>query len=90
MASVSLPVVAADDPIARAGAVARLRAMDPAGRADAARRAAVPFTYAGQAEEFERLYREIRPLRIYEGTTEIQKLIVGSSLVKQARESDES
>lgn len=29
----------------------------------------------------ERLYREIRPLRIYEGTTEIQKLIIGSALV---------
>jgi len=28
----------------------------------------------------ERLYREIRALRIYEGTTEIQKLIIGSSL----------
>jgi acyl-CoA dehydrogenase len=32
----------------------------------------------------ERLYREIRPLRIYEGTTEIQKLIIGSALVKPA------
>ncbi len=32
----------------------------------------------------EQLYREIRPLRIYEGTTEIQKLIIGSALVKQA------
>jgi acyl-CoA dehydrogenase len=31
----------------------------------------------------ERLYREIRPLRIYEGTTEIQKLIIGSSFVKE-------
>jgi acyl-CoA dehydrogenase len=31
----------------------------------------------------ERLYREIRPLRIYEGTTEIQKLIIGSALVKE-------
>jgi acyl-CoA dehydrogenase len=30
----------------------------------------------------ERLYREIRPLRIYEGTTEIQKLLIGSALVK--------
>ncbi len=30
----------------------------------------------------ERLYREIRPLRIYEGTTEIQKLIIGGALVK--------
>ena len=28
----------------------------------------------------ERLYREIRPLRIYEGTTEIQKLIIGGAL----------
>lgn len=28
----------------------------------------------------DRLYREIRPLRIYEGTTEIQKLIIGSAL----------
>jgi len=27
--------------------------------------------------EIEALYREIRPLRIYEGTTEIQKLIIG-------------
>jgi len=29
------------------------------------------------------LYREIRPLRIYEGTTEIQKLIIGAALTKQ-------
>lgn len=28
----------------------------------------------------DRLYREIRPLRIYEGTTEIQKLIIGSAI----------
>ncbi len=27
------------------------------------------------------LYREIRPLRIYEGTTEIQKLIIGGALL---------
>jgi acyl-CoA dehydrogenase len=30
----------------------------------------------------ERLYREIRPLRIYEGTTEIQRLIIAKSLLK--------
>jgi acyl-CoA dehydrogenase len=30
----------------------------------------------------ERLYREIRALRIYEGTSEIQKLIIGNSLLK--------
>ncbi len=29
----------------------------------------------------ERLYREIRPLRIYEGTTEIQKLIIGGAVL---------
>ena len=29
----------------------------------------------------ERLYREIRPLRIYEGTTEIQKLIIASQVL---------
>ncbi len=32
----------------------------------------------------DRLYREIRPLRIYEGTTEIQKLIIGAALVAPA------
>ncbi len=30
----------------------------------------------------ERLYREIRPLRIYEGATEVQKLIIGRELLK--------
>ena len=30
----------------------------------------------------ERLYREIRPLRIYEGTTEVQKLIIANHLLK--------
>jgi len=34
----------------------------------------------GQAVE--RLYREIRPLRIYEGTTEIQKVIIARALIK--------
>ena len=29
----------------------------------------------------ERLYREIRPLRIYEGTSEIQKLIIGGQVL---------
>ena len=31
----------------------------------------------------ERLYREIRPLRVYEGTTEIQKLIIANHLLKK-------
>lgn len=33
----------------------------------------------------EELYRAIRPLRIYEGTSEIQKLIIGSQVVKEWR-----
>jgi alkylation response protein AidB-like acyl-CoA dehydrogenase len=32
----------------------------------------------------ERLYREIRALRIYEGATEVQKLIIGRELMKGA------
>jgi acyl-CoA dehydrogenase len=33
----------------------------------------------------ERLYREIRALRIYEGTTEIQKLIIAGQVLKESR-----
>ena len=33
-------------------------------------------------ETVERLYREIRPLRIYEGATEVQKLIIGRGILK--------
>jgi acyl-CoA dehydrogenase len=32
----------------------------------------------------ERLYREIRSLRIYEGATEVQQLIIGRELLKEA------
>jgi acyl-CoA dehydrogenase len=35
-----------------------------------------------QGSVVERLYREIRSLRIYEGTSEIQKLIIANSLLK--------
>jgi acyl-CoA dehydrogenase len=34
----------------------------------------------------ERLYREIRPLRIYEGTTEIQKLIISNHILKEEKD----
>ena len=37
-----------------------------------------------EGTEVERLYREIRPLRIYEGTTEIQKLIIAKGLLDRA------
>jgi acyl-CoA dehydrogenase len=34
-------------------------------------------------EPVERLYREIRPLRIYEGATEIQLLIIAREIIKE-------
>jgi acyl-CoA dehydrogenase len=37
----------------------------------------------GVGSVVERLYREIRPLRIYEGATEVQKLIIGRDLLKE-------
>jgi acyl-CoA dehydrogenase len=33
----------------------------------------------------EHIYRDIRLLRLYEGTSEIQRLIIGSNLVKAAQ-----
>jgi acyl-CoA dehydrogenase len=38
-----------------------------------------------EGSEVERLYREIRPLRIYEGTTEIQKLVIARDLLERDR-----
>jgi acyl-CoA dehydrogenase len=35
-----------------------------------------------QGEVVERLYREIRALRIYEGASEVQKLIVAREMLK--------
>ena len=34
----------------------------------------------------ERLYREVRALRIYEGTSEIQKLVIARHMLKESRE----
>ncbi|HEV7254044.1 MAG TPA: acyl-CoA dehydrogenase family protein [Mesorhizobium sp.] len=39
-----------------------------------------------KGEITESLYREIRALRIYEGATEVQKLIIGRELMKAARQ----
>jgi alkylation response protein AidB-like acyl-CoA dehydrogenase len=33
----------------------------------------------------ERLYREVRALRIYEGTSEIQKLVIAREMLKEAK-----
>jgi acyl-CoA dehydrogenase len=42
---------------------------------------------SGQAVE--RLYREIRPLRIYEGATEVQQLIIARGIIKDHKESEQ-
>jgi acyl-CoA dehydrogenase len=39
-------------------------------------------------EVVERLYREIRPLRIYEGATEVQQLIIARGILKEFQESE--
>ncbi len=39
-----------------------------------------------QGETVERLYREIRALRIYEGATEVQKLIIGRETLRAAED----
>ncbi len=41
-------------------------------------------------ETVERLYREIRALRIYEGTSEIQKLVIAGQLIAEAEEREKS
>jgi acyl-CoA dehydrogenase len=38
-----------------------------------------------RGEVVESLYREIRALRIYEGATEVQKLIIARELLKRAQ-----
>jgi acyl-CoA dehydrogenase len=40
-------------------------------------------------EVVERLYREIRALRIYEGASEVQRLIIGRAAVTAARRTTE-
>jgi alkylation response protein AidB-like acyl-CoA dehydrogenase len=40
-------------------------------------------------EPVERLYREIRALRIYEGTSEIQKLVIAGQIIAEAEERGE-
>lgn len=41
-----------------------------------------------QGQTVERLYREIRPLRIYEGATEVQQLIIARGIIKSFQESE--
>jgi acyl-CoA dehydrogenase len=39
-------------------------------------------------EPVERLYREIRPLRIYEGATEVQQLIIARGIISAFQETE--
>jgi alkylation response protein AidB-like acyl-CoA dehydrogenase len=71
--------------IAREGAMAKLFATEMAQRVvDRAVQ-----IHGGQGvmrgATVERLYREVRALRIYEGTSEIQKLVIARQMVKESR-----
>jgi alkylation response protein AidB-like acyl-CoA dehydrogenase len=71
--------------IAREGAVAKLAATEMAQRVvDRAVQ-----IHGGQGvmrgATVERLYREVRALRIYEGTSEIQKLVIARHILKESR-----
>ena len=70
------------EPFTSAAAMAKLTATEPA--QTVIDRALQMFGGRGvmQGEVVERLYREIRALRIYEGASEVQKLIIGRELLK--------
>jgi len=73
------------DRIPREGAMAKLAATEMAQRVvDRALQ-----LHGGQGvmrgATVERLYREVRSLRIYEGTSEIQKLVIARELLKESR-----
>ena len=42
----------------------------------------------GMGVEVERLFREARPIRVYEGTTEIQKLVIATILLKEVEKKE--
>jgi acyl-CoA dehydrogenase len=73
--------------ITREAAMAKLHATEEAQRVidEAVQILGARGVLAGSVTE--RLYREVRSLRIYEGTTEIQKLIIASQVLKAAGES---
>jgi acyl-CoA dehydrogenase len=73
------------EPVTAAAAMAKLTATESAQRV--IDRALQMFGGRGvvRGEVVERLYREIRALRIYEGASEVQKLIIGRELLKAAK-----
>jgi len=69
----------------RAAAMAKLHATEEAQKViDAAvqMHGGLGVTVGAKVEE---LYREIRALRIYEGASEVQRMIIGRDVVKEAR-----
>lgn len=71
------------EPVTKEAAMAKLAATEGAQRV--IDRAVQMFGGRGvrHGEVVERLYREIRALRIYEGATEVQQLIIGRELLKE-------
>jgi acyl-CoA dehydrogenase len=77
-------------PITVEAAMAKMTATEAAQRViDAAVQIAGALGVVSE-QTVERLYREIRPLRIYEGATEVQQLIVARGIIKAFRESEPS
>ena len=67
----------------REAAMAKMTATESAQRVSRSRGADFRAASASSVGSVvERLYREIRPLRIYEGATEVQKLIIARELLK--------
>jgi alkylation response protein AidB-like acyl-CoA dehydrogenase len=73
-------------PVTREAAMAKLAATEGAQRVidDAVQLFGALGVVSGQPVEL--LYREIRALRIYEGASEVQKLIIAREMLREARE----
>jgi acyl-CoA dehydrogenase len=74
-----------DKPITLEAAAAKYFASETVGRV--ADRAVQIFGGAGYIADYgiERLYRDVRLFRIYEGTTQIQQLVIARNMIKRAR-----
>jgi acyl-CoA dehydrogenase len=71
--------------ITREGAVAKLAATEMAQRVIDRALQIHGGTGVLKGTTVERLYREVRALRIYEGTSEVQKLVIARTILKESR-----
>jgi acyl-CoA dehydrogenase len=71
--------------ITREGAVAKLAATEMAQRVVDRALQIHGGTGVLRGSTVERLYREVRALRIYEGTSEVQKLVIARAILKESR-----